>query len=1300
MMIDIIQEAADRTNSVFLKGNIQKVNDFPFDKVYFGATTKMTNPMELDGPLFVSPYPGIASIFAVRPKKDALVNKYNIPAEEVTSRDYDKWRQKFKDELMKGPVKELTVILGGVDFQPIKDTVSGYLHEITITDELRDHIYKSDRMHPEFEFCLYKLDKVPFSKITNVTVNMTIVSKDQYMNKPVEESVLFDDITDDVFVESSAKFDSTMKACKELHEAWSKFDYGIPIDGKIKNVPSAEYFKKNYRFLSPEDFEKYGGGVCWDFVEWGAKFLRDRGIQFHQYYIQSDTPPNYDTHTFLLCKCGKQYIYPESAFGIVDRDMGGVGVFDKFKDVVEYITSMMFECNGNKSRFKEFKYSVQEFYRVPAYGSTCGEYMDFMKNNARLVLSGTAYPRGGFKNGDKHYRPPTDAFAEYLQWETEQYIQDNFDIIQEASKATKTRRMKKKILRRVNADEKGYGEISDGHGNEVPVRIKFGTDHQTHTNREWDVKKQTRLNTIRINNNDMRRDNSIPVFQHEKNHIVIDTRNGPAASKVGQREANYNDRTYHDVTDVQDSKLIKAFISKHESELKSDHAKMPDEYLSDLISAREIGYNKMIRTLEDLRIDVQKMSPSAKKQKARLKANAMIDRNEEVPKDERWYLIWDYIRSYKDAKKEYEDGIKYNHSPEAIAYAKAKMNAGENLFDNLPDFHRNKTREQDETFIKCYEKNIEEYTNDLKYRILFLKEMNKYDHAKKKNKNVVSESHIITLRDPLEELINQNNPAYTPKTVEAKSYAHYVISEYINGFIDKSFYTESELNAMVDDIVSYIVFEELESDVLNDIYCETSIITDEELDVWQEFKFDMMAYLDNPYDGDIVQDSRIERVNDEGVPVPEKCPECGADVGIFLKGEPVWLCKKCHKYFGTVPCNIQESKLPTSKRKKLKDSDFGIPEKRTFPLNDRAHVEAAVRMFPHADNKDKEQLAKRILRKAHEFGIDTSGWDSINKFVQESFDEVSVEVPYATATAGVRVPEVEKTEINPFVSFDKVPLNDYIIDRYKDKTDDMALGLKHLHLPEESIGFLWLNQNDDVVGYVATNKSDIIGIELSPKYQHKGLGRALLDFATDYLGGRRIAVSKHNENAYNMLNHCGWCKYDETPNMNMLMIGEDVPDDHIQEAALLPSGVTLRPATDADIPRITTYTLDELAPEFRENKSIVDEVKKNAVDAVKKTRVIMYNGEPVGMLTGFYVKGGYWYIGIHLEEGCRGKGIGTAILKREISRHDKLSLDVFKTNTGAIKLYKSLGFKVVHETEYAYAMTLEKNNKESDSNAT
>ena len=80
---------------------------------------------------------------------------------------------------------------------------------------------------------------------------------------------------------------------------------------------------------------------------------------------------------------------------------------------------------------------------------------------------------------------------------------------------------------------------------------------------------------------------------------------------------------------------------------------------------------------------------------------------------------------------------------------------------------------------------------------------------------------------------------------------------------------------------------------------------------------------------------------------------------------------------------FQEAKLNTEKRNELPSSEFGIPEKRAFPLNDKAHVEAAVRMFPHADDEYKEQLAQRILVKAKKLGMDTSGWDSLNKYVNE-----------------------------------------------------------------------------------------------------------------------------------------------------------------------------------------------------------------------------------------------------------------------------------------------------------------------------
>lgn len=85
---------------------------------------------------------------------------------------------------------------------------------------------------------------------------------------------------------------------------------------------------------------------------------------------------------------------------------------------------------------------------------------------------------------------------------------------------------------------------------------------------------------------------------------------------------------------------------------------------------------------------------------------------------------------------------------------------------------------------------------------------------------------------------------------------------------------------------------------------------------------------------------------------------------------------------------IQESKLPSSKRKKLKDSDFALvytdengKKVRKYPVHDEDHVRAAAKMFPRGvPLKYKKQVAHKILRKAHEFGIDTDGWNSVNAY--------------------------------------------------------------------------------------------------------------------------------------------------------------------------------------------------------------------------------------------------------------------------------------------------------------------------------
>lgn len=188
---DIYQESntPDRTNNVYTKsGNITKIDNVNFDKVYFGSPTNYGDHMDLDGPLFVSPYPGIASIFSVRPQKDALENKYKLPIEKITNRGYVEWDHSLINTKLKSPLKELHVLLeGDLDFKPITDTVTGYLHEIELTPELKDHIYQSDKMSREFEYCIDKIDSVKFSKTIPVTIKMTIQPKNKNV---VQESKL------------------------------------------------------------------------------------------------------------------------------------------------------------------------------------------------------------------------------------------------------------------------------------------------------------------------------------------------------------------------------------------------------------------------------------------------------------------------------------------------------------------------------------------------------------------------------------------------------------------------------------------------------------------------------------------------------------------------------------------------------------------------------------------------------------------------------------------------------------------------------------------------------------------------------------------------------------------------------------------------------------------------------------------------------------------------------------------------------------------------------------------------------
>lgn len=63
-------------------------------------------------------------------------------------------------------------------------------------------------------------------------------------------------------------------------------------------------------------------------------------------------------------------------------------------------------------------------------------------------------------------------------------------------------------------------------------------------------------------------------------------------------------------------------------------------------------------------------------------------------------------------------------------------------------------------------------------------------------------------------------------------------------------------------------------------------------------------------------------------------------------------------------------RLSYEEKKELPDSVFGLPERREYPMPDAAHVRAAEAYFRYCPEELKPRLARAILTRAREYGVD------------------------------------------------------------------------------------------------------------------------------------------------------------------------------------------------------------------------------------------------------------------------------------------------------------------------------------------
>ena len=215
---------------------------------------------------------------------------------------------------------------------------------------------------------------------------------------------------------------------------------------------------------------------------------------------------------------------------------------------------------------------------------------------------------------------------------------------------------------------------------------------------------------------------------------------------------------------------------------------------------------------------------------------------------------------------------------------------------------------------------------------------------------------------------------------------------------------------------------------------------------------------DYPVDEGTILEVKYE--NDKGEKVPKKCPKCGADVKVFFRGEPVFVCsnKECDTYYGTVPFKenysyMVEGKLSAKDRKKIADKDYGIPSKRKYPMPDESHVRSAIQMFNHVDSADEAELARNIKKKIKQYGmsVDVGKENRFSKYYKAANENgvLTAQVrEFATNNSGYPINEITEKEDSDF----KKILNDYKVSNDADKPNKlMALVRKLYSLSPENI---------------------------------------------------------------------------------------------------------------------------------------------------------------------------------------------------------------------------------------------------------
>ena len=179
--------------------------------------------------------------------------------------------------------------------------------------------------------------------------------------------------------------DELLKRIFEFNDTSNKFEYGLFIDGKRKKNSTSEDWDKNFKLASPDQFEKRGGGVCWDWVSYEANHFRKNfpEVRFTTWYIGFDNGKSCPTHTFLTFELeGKTYYFESSFYKYKGIYTGEI------KDILNFVmTNMNNNPPEGESDLVNHPYTITKYNALNSkiYGYNCGQFMSYCSNSQRVL---------------------------------------------------------------------------------------------------------------------------------------------------------------------------------------------------------------------------------------------------------------------------------------------------------------------------------------------------------------------------------------------------------------------------------------------------------------------------------------------------------------------------------------------------------------------------------------------------------------------------------------------------------------------------------------------------------------------------------------------------------------------------------------------------------------------------------------------------------------------------------------------------------------------------------------------------